>query len=175
MMRLKQMTMQSRALLVLLLVLLSLLLGLLRSVEVTHASGSGSGTWTATGSMTEARTGHTATLLPNGQVLVAGGQGGGFENPILASAELYTLAQAQISALINTINSFQLPKGLQTSLDAKLRDALSAVNAGNTATACSDLTDFISEAKAQSGKKLTVAQADQLIAAATQIQVVLGC
>jgi phosphohistidine swiveling domain-containing protein len=219
MMRLKQMTMPSRALLVVLLVLLSLLLGLLRSVEVTHASGSGSGTRTTTGSMTVARTGHTATLLangqvlvaggsfdtsaelydpssgiwtptgsltvarfahtatllPNGQVLVAGGQGGGFENPILASAELYSLAQAQISALINTVNSFQLPKGLQTSLDAKLKDALSAVNAGNTATACSDLTDFISEVHAQSGKKLTVAQANQLIAAATLIQAVLGC
>ncbi len=105
-------------------------------------------------------------------MLVAGGESSGV---VLASAELYTLAQAQISALINTVNSFQLPKGLQTSLDAKLQDALSAVNAGNTATACSDLTDFISEVHAQSGKKLTLAQADQLIAAATQIQVVLGC
>src|SRR5262249_56123040 len=31
------------------------------------------GTWSATGSMTKARSGQTATLLPNGQVLVAGG------------------------------------------------------------------------------------------------------
>jgi hypothetical protein len=45
------------------------------------------GTWTATGDMTTARSGHTATLLPNGKVLVAGGHDSkGTEQ---ASAELY--------------------------------------------------------------------------------------
>src|SRR5438034_10229022 len=39
-----------------------------------------------TGSLATARNGHTATLLPNGKVLVAGGGDGG---SILASAELY--------------------------------------------------------------------------------------
>jgi len=33
-----------------------------------------SGTWSATGSLTTARARHTATLLANGNVLVAGGQ-----------------------------------------------------------------------------------------------------
>ena len=46
------------------------------------------GTWTTTGSMAEARLGdHTATLLNNGKVLVAGGSGGAFES--MRSAELY--------------------------------------------------------------------------------------
>ena len=54
-------------------------------------------TWTGTGSMTTPRESQTATLLPDGQVLVAGGTL--FDNPsaghpgalqLLASAELYT-------------------------------------------------------------------------------------
>jgi N-acetylneuraminic acid mutarotase len=43
------------------------------------------GTWTPTGSMASARWQHTATLLPNGTVLVVGGGGA----PWLASAEIY--------------------------------------------------------------------------------------
>jgi len=52
------------------------------------------GTWTNTGSLNTARTGHTATLLPNGLVLVAGGtdlptDGYGSSGDMLTSAELY--------------------------------------------------------------------------------------
>ena len=48
-----------------------------------------SGSWTATASMPEARTGFSMTLLPDGTVLVAGGTSVGTES--LASAELYDL------------------------------------------------------------------------------------
>jgi hypothetical protein len=48
-----------------------------------------SNSWSITGSMNHARVRHTATLLPNGQVLVAGGEFG-INTSVLASAELYT-------------------------------------------------------------------------------------
>jgi hypothetical protein len=47
-----------------------------------------SGTWTSTGSMAEARWHHTATLLPDGHLLVAGGDADCCATA-LASAELY--------------------------------------------------------------------------------------
>ena len=54
-----------------------------------------SGTWTATGSLATARDDHTATLLPNGKVLVAGG----FDCcGSLASAELYDPASGTWTA-----------------------------------------------------------------------------
>ncbi|MEO6058818.1 MAG: kelch repeat-containing protein, partial [Candidatus Limnocylindria bacterium] len=44
--------------------------------------------WTATGNMDGIRDGHTATLLPDGKVLVTGGSMG-YSGELLASAELY--------------------------------------------------------------------------------------
>src|SRR5260370_19782560 len=55
-----------------------------------------SGTWTATGSLATARYLHTATLLPNGKVLVAGGLDSGFHRS--ASAEVYDPASGTWTA-----------------------------------------------------------------------------
>jgi hypothetical protein len=65
-----------------------------------------SGTWTATGPLSVARDVHTATLLPNGKVLVAAG----FSfNPdtIYSVVELYDLAPAPITLL----NATKQPDG----------------------------------------------------------------
>jgi hypothetical protein len=61
--------------------------GVLNSAEIyTYDPGTGTGSWTPANSMGTYRDNHTATLLPNGKVLAAGGNGGGFD---WGSAELY--------------------------------------------------------------------------------------
>ena len=66
-----------------------------------------SGTWTATGNMGEARYGHTATLLRDGRVLVAGGFNtdlSGLNGP-LASAELYDPSSGSWSPTANLVEA----------------------------------------------------------------------
>ena len=61
---------------------------------VVQPSAGQSGTWTETGDLITARWDHTATLLPDGMVLVAGGK----NNVPLASAELYDPASGTWTA-----------------------------------------------------------------------------
>ncbi len=59
------------------------------------------GTWSPTGKMITARGEHTATLLPDGKVLVAGGIADNTEQVELASAELYDPSTGKWSATGN--------------------------------------------------------------------------
>jgi N-acetylneuraminic acid mutarotase len=62
--------------------------------------------WTATGSMVLSRIGHTATLLSDGRVLVAGGQGvEGIDGTGLSSAELYDPTTGSWTATDDMINA----------------------------------------------------------------------
>jgi len=91
---------------------------------------------------------------------------------------LVQAAAAQVTNLITTVQSFNLAQGIINSLDAKLLNvlsALSAAKAGSPASTCNQLTAFINQTLAQSGKQLTVDQANQLITSANRIKAVIGC
>jgi hypothetical protein len=49
------------------------------------------------------------------------------------------------------------------------------VNAGQTATACADISDYLGLVKAQANKKLTQADADVLTGDAISLAAALGC
>jgi hypothetical protein len=73
-------------------ILNSLTLVSLSAVGIGTAWAQSPGTFTPTGRMTVARTLHTATLLPDGKVLIAGGRVHGhqdYQGTVTASAELY--------------------------------------------------------------------------------------
>ncbi len=63
--------------------------GLVQSAELYDPASGPNGTWTATGSLIDARSNHTATLLADGRALVTAGAGG---TGYLTSAELYDSA-----------------------------------------------------------------------------------
>jgi hypothetical protein len=63
------------------------LLLLTAGLVLVQPSAGQSGTWTPTGDLITGRWNHTATLLPDGMVLVAGGSASGGSG--LKSAELY--------------------------------------------------------------------------------------
>ncbi len=84
-------------------------------------------------------------------------------------------AGAQLVDLRDYIDGLNLPVGIKTSLRAKVAAARVAVAFGETEFACDTLQSLINQSTAQRGKNLTVEQANNIIADATQIRSVLGC
>jgi hypothetical protein len=88
-----------------------------------------SGTWTATGSLTTKRAGHTATVLPNGKVLVAGG----FNNfDWERRAELYDVGLRFKSLWQPKIATARLTSGHRLWLTGSRFHGISQASGGNT-------------------------------------------
>jgi hypothetical protein len=107
-------------------------------------------------------------------IQITAGSGTGIDYDNFVFGQVITSA-GQVANVQDIVDSFNLPDGIETSLQAKLKAALAAINSGDTATACTKLEDFIHGVQAQSGKKLMTAQADLLISLANQIERSLGC
>jgi hypothetical protein len=79
--------------------------------------------------------------------------------------------------LIDKVAEMNLQQGIDNSLDAKLDAALNAlddINQNNDVAAINSLNAFINAVEAQRDQKITSAQADELIADATDIITLLG-
>ena len=95
--------------------------------------------------------------------------------PTLSELMPRTSPQAQIHNLENSITGFGLDKGTENSLMSKLDAAFNALQRGNANAACGQLGAVINYAAAQSGKKLTAAQAAMVVSSAQTIRTRLGC
>jgi hypothetical protein len=72
--------------------------------------------------------------------------------------------------LVNAVTSANFQQG-----SALLQNALSSLNNGNTGACCNQIDAFINQARAQSGKNLSVPVADELIASANRVKATIGC
>lgn len=79
-----------------------------------------------------------------------------------------------VAKIDGDINIGAIPAGNGNAFKASLKAAIASLNAGQTSDAISELKAFINKVKAQSGKKISVALANQLIASAQQIIGQLG-
>ena len=87
-------------------------------------------------------------------------------------------ATGLLTTLATFVQTLNLSNGISNSLDAKLQNALQALddaNAGDTPSACNRMGAFINEVSAQAGKALTAGQATQLASLASQVRAALGC
>lgn len=81
----------------------------------------------------------------------------------------------RIADLIAEVTGAGLPQGTERSLLAKLDNAQRKVDAGQIAVACNGLDAYLNEVRAQNGKKLETAYAEDLIVTAMAVQDALGC
>ena len=84
-------------------------------------------------------------------------------------------AAGQTSGLISTVQNFGLPAQFADTLLGELQGVQKDIAGGLNVDACNQLDVFIHDVNAQSGIDLTASQAATLIAAAEQIQTVIGC
>lgn len=89
--------------------------------------------------------------------------------------ETFSSAVERIGSVGTLIMGLGLPQGTATSLLAKVAAAQASLASGNLTAACNQLQALIHEAEAQSGKKLSIPQADAIIATTRGAMSIAGC
>jgi len=76
---------------------------------------------------------------------------------------------ATLGELMGLVQGLDLPRGIQNALQAQVRNALRALDSGNTGQAIRFLELFVARVDALRGRQITDEQADELIASASDI------
>jgi hypothetical protein len=98
-----------------------------------------------------------------------------YTNGLIGEDYCYIPPDQAIQNLFDDIQNIEdLPEGSEINLLSKLDSALECLDNGNDNSAINILNAFINAVAAQSGKKLSVEQADELIAAAQEILDAIG-
>jgi hypothetical protein len=84
-------------------------------------------------------------------------------------------ALEQTQDLLAAVNGLNTKPGVKNGLLVQLNTALAGLQNNHPVVACGALEAFIDLVSAQSGKAISVSDANYLIAAATQIRAVIGC
>jgi hypothetical protein len=101
--------------------------------------------------------------------------GGPFTLQDLNLSAFLDTTPTSIADLIVSVEDLNLHHGIENSLVKKLTNAQKNLAEGHTAGACGKLASFISEVKAQRGKKVATGDADDLIDQAAAVRQSLGC
>lgn len=111
----------------------------------------------------------SGSFFPIGETTVHCSAGDTRDNTANGSFTVTVLSASEIvTGLIDDIEDFPQANNL-------LNNVLKSITNGNTSSACSQLSAFISQVQAQAGKKLTQAEATQLIEVATAARAAIGC
>jgi alpha-tubulin suppressor-like RCC1 family protein len=138
----------------------------------TYAFDCGSGTYgsaSATASVSCAAT-TAGVRTARGRVIDQDGDA----TEYTASVTVVTPAQAT-GALRELVLASTLAPDIRRALSAKLDDAIKALAAGKTKSACSALADFAKQVQAQRGKAISSAIADAWLVEVTAIRTAAGC
>ena len=96
----------------------------------------------------------------------------GTEGTLAIRATMWVLSadvSAQVHTLIDRVTAYGLHRGLTNALNVKLQAAVASWSRGQSGAAFEQLRAFVNQVNAQRGKKVTTAQADELLAAVQEI------
>lgn len=97
-------------------------------------------------------------------------------NPASASFGVHVKGAAeQLADLAALIDGFDLKKGQAKKFEHRLREVVERLDGRRPRKACDELVELARKAAKESGKKLTAAEAAQIVSAAARIHAVLGC